>query len=67
MLVEADEEDGESEDGKRGDAEEEAETPGEEVALGQLLTNVILLQEFILELAALIEVRGTLFREVKQM
>ena len=36
----------------------------EEVSLGHLLTNVIILQEFMLELAALIEVRASLFGEV---
>ena len=36
-----------------------------EVSLGHLLTNLIILQEFILELAALIEVRATLFDEVR--
>ena len=35
-----------------------------EVSLGHLLTNVIILQEFILELAAIIEVRAGLFDEV---
>jgi hypothetical protein len=39
----------------------------DEIPIGQLLTNVIILQEFILELAALIEVRATLFREVKYL
>lgn len=34
------------------------------VSLGHLLTNIIILQEFILELAAIVEVRGTLFEEV---
>ncbi|MCJ1478172.1 hypothetical protein MMC13_006848 [Lambiella insularis] len=36
-----------------------------EVSLGQLLTNVIILQEFILELAALVEVRAGLFEEAR--
>lgn len=36
-----------------------------EVTLGHLLTNIIVLQEFILELAALIEVRASLFGEVR--
>ena len=39
----------------------------DETSLGQLMTNVIILQEFILELAALVEVRGTLFGEVKYL
>ena len=36
-----------------------------EITLSHLLTNVIILQEFILELAAIIEVRASLFGEVK--
>lgn len=32
-----------------------------EVSLGHLLTNIVILQEFVLELAALVEVRATLF------
>lgn len=36
-----------------------------EVTLGHLLTNIIILQEFMLELGALIEVRATLFGEVQ--
>lgn len=36
-----------------------------DVSLGHLLTNVIILQEFILELAALVEVRASLFCEVR--
>lgn len=34
-----------------------------EVSLGHLLTNIVILQEFILELAALVEVRATLFED----
>lgn len=41
------------------------ETAGKEITLGHLLTNVIILQEFTLELAAIVEVRGSLFGEVK--
>ena len=37
------------------------------VSLGHLLTNIIILQEFILELAAIVEVRGTLFEEVRYL
>jgi hypothetical protein len=37
---------------------------GPEITLGHLLTNVIILQEFILEIAALVEVRASLFGEV---
>lgn len=36
-----------------------------DVSLGHLLTNIIILQEFILELAALVEVRASLFGEVR--
>lgn len=36
-----------------------------EVSLGHLLTNVIILQEFILELAAVVEVRAALFDEIR--
>lgn len=36
-----------------------------EVTLGHLLTNIIILQEFMLELGALIEVRASLFGEVR--
>ena len=36
-----------------------------EISLGQLITNVIILQEFILELTAVISVRATLFDEVR--
>ena len=35
-----------------------------EVSLGCLLTNVLILQEFLLELAAIVEVRAGLFDEV---
>lgn len=38
-----------------------------EVSLSHLLTNVIILQEFILELAALVQVRASLFGEVKYL
>ena len=36
-----------------------------DVSLGHLLTNVVILQEFILELTALVEIRGSLFEEVR--
>ena len=38
-----------------------------EVSLSHLLTNVIILQEFILELAALVQVRASLFGEVRYL
>ncbi|KAL6716945.1 hypothetical protein ACLMJK_004858 [Lecanora helva] len=43
---------------------EEDKAQYNEVTLSHLLTNVIILQEFILELAAIIEVRASLFGEV---
>ncbi|KAL9598153.1 MAG: hypothetical protein Q9179_004015 [Wetmoreana sp. 5 TL-2023] len=36
-----------------------------EIGLSQLLTNIVILQEFILELAAIIQVRASLFGEVR--
>lgn len=45
-------------------AEQDMEEEVREISLGHLLTNVIVLQEFILELAALIEVRASLFGEL---
>lgn len=36
-----------------------------DVSLGHLLTNVVILQELLLELAAIVDVRGTLFDEVE--
>lgn len=37
--------------------------PREEVTLGHVLTNTVILYEFILELSAFVQVRGSLFRE----
>lgn len=48
-------------DGEAGDSDDKEGT----VSLGQLCTNVIVLQEFALELAAIVEVRGALFDEVR--
>ncbi|KAI9723338.1 MAG: hypothetical protein M1812_001222 [Candelaria pacifica] len=42
-----------------------AEEKEDEVSVSHLLTNIIILQEFILELAALIQVRASLFGEIK--
>lgn len=42
-----------------------ADAAAQEITLDHLLTNIIILQEFILELAAIIEVRAGLFGEVK--
>ncbi|EEH11754.1 conserved hypothetical protein [Histoplasma capsulatum G186AR] len=44
---------------------ESAMSPSDTVTLGHVLTNTIILYEFILELAALIQVRASLFHEVK--
>ncbi len=46
-----------------GPASNLAEEP-KEISLSHLLTNVIILQEFILELAAIVQVRASLFDEV---
>lgn len=61
----------ESDDSESSSLRTEAVTAGsgmaddeEEVSLSHLLTNVIILQEFILELAAIIQVRASLFGEV---
>ncbi|KAI9837719.1 MAG: hypothetical protein M1819_006653 [Sarea resinae] len=48
-----------------GKEEDDAEMASTSVSLNHLLTNVIILQEFILELAALVQVRASLFGEVK--
>jgi len=49
-------------DSERG-AEVEAES--ESVTLGNVLTNTVILYEFILELTALVQVRASLFQEVR--
>ena len=46
-------------------AETKAADGTREVTLSHILTNVIILQEFILELAAIVQVRASLFGEVK--
>ena len=51
----------------RGDSVEPASNTADEpkeISLSHLLTNVIILQEFILELAAIVQVRASLFDEV---
>jgi len=57
-----------SSDGSRARSESlRSEARGQEtvgISLSHLLTNVIILQEFLLELAAIIEVRASLFSEV---
>jgi len=60
--------DGEHFDDAREEAEAEDEEEEEEkklVSVSHVLTNVILLQEFLLELAALVQVRAGLFGEVR--
>lgn len=66
--IENDDDDEEDVDSENEDEDGEKEGKGagrDEVSLGHLLTNVIILQEFMLELAALVEVRATLFGEVR--
>ena len=46
-------------------ANNEHQTTSVEVSLSHLLTNVVILQEFILELAAVVQVRASLFEEVQ--
>ena len=54
---------------EEGEVEVEAEEQEEEeeklVSVSHVLTNVILLQEFLMELAALVQVRAGLFGEVR--
>ncbi|KAJ9219992.1 hypothetical protein DTO207G8_5321 [Paecilomyces variotii] len=45
------------------DEQSKAQDAGETVTLGHVLTNTVILYEFILELAALVQVRGSLFQE----
>lgn len=47
----------------RGDQEEAIDEPPEPPTLGHVLTNVVVLYEFILELTAVVQVRGNLFGE----
>ncbi len=60
-------EDGQSMDNESVQAQGEGDPAQEdkEVSVNHLLTNIIILQEFILELAALIQVRASLFGEIK--
>jgi len=50
-----------------GDGEEEAENEGakREASLSHILTNAAILQEFILEIVAVMQVRASMFGEVK--
>ena len=46
--------------------EEEEETFEErEASLGHIITNVVVLQEFVLEVVALMQIRASLFNEVR--
>jgi hypothetical protein len=55
-----------TEDGSvQGDGEREGEVEEKKVSVNHVLTNVIVLQEFLLEVAALVQVRAGLFGEVK--
>ncbi|KAF2497730.1 hypothetical protein BU16DRAFT_482925 [Lophium mytilinum] len=47
------------------DGEEKGEEEVKDASLGHVLTNVVILQEFVLELAALLQVRASLFEEVR--
>ena len=51
--------------GSTGAESKKIESDFKEITMSHLLTNIIILQEFILELAAIIEVRASLFGEVK--
>ncbi|KAF2456320.1 Retinoic acid induced 16-like protein-domain-containing protein, partial [Lineolata rhizophorae] len=54
--------------GERGVVEgdgDDNEGETRQVSLGHVLTNVVVLQEFVLELVALLQVRSTLFQEVR--
>ncbi|KAF2674419.1 hypothetical protein BT63DRAFT_449410 [Microthyrium microscopicum] len=54
-----------AEESEVGEEDEEKETgPKIEVSLSHVLTNIVILQEFILELAAVMQVRASLFGEV---
>ncbi|KAK7548070.1 Retinoic acid induced 16-like protein-domain-containing protein [Phyllosticta citricarpa] len=52
-----------TEETKQGPEEEEEIV--KEVSLGHVLTNVVILQQFVLELVAILQVRASLFQEVK--
>jgi hypothetical protein len=54
----------EAEDAAAG-AEEAEQDDVREASLLHIITNVVVLQEFVLELVALMQIRATLFNEVK--
>jgi hypothetical protein len=57
-----------TEDGSvQGDGEREGEVEEKKVSVNHVLTNVIVLQEFLLEVAALVQVRAGLFGEVRHV
>jgi hypothetical protein len=55
----------EEDDSGNGDRNETLTKEEGMVTLGHLLTNVIVLQEFVLEVASVVEIRGALFEEVR--
>ena len=55
----------ETENGNAEDTEDKKKEEQKLVSVSHVLTNVIVLQEFLLELAALVQVRAGLFEEVK--
>ena len=63
------EEDGNSSEADTGDGENSEGPDGRdgegEASLGHILTNVVILQEFILELVAIMQVRASMFGEVR--
>ena len=58
-------ENGESRVGAQATDEEDHAPQPVEVSLSHVLTNVVILQEFVMELAALMQVRASLFQEVQ--
>ena len=58
---------GSESNGKPGKQRGENNGKAGTVSLGHLCTNVIILQEFALEVAAIVEVRGALFEEVRYL
>jgi hypothetical protein len=53
------------EEGSTEDAEDNEQEDIREASLLHIITNVVILQEFVLELVALIQIRASLFNEVK--
>jgi hypothetical protein len=55
----------ESEDVVSGAEEEAGKDDVREASVGHIITNVVILQEFVLELVALMQIRASLFSEVR--